>query len=89
LQIGSAATESILHDYLGLRKVTCRWVPHFLTEAQRQGRVDYSLAMKAGFSIMIQRRSVKVKFGLQAMILFLPKFVGNVLLANTGLQSFL
>ena len=29
LQIGSAATKSILHDYLGLRKITCRWVPHF------------------------------------------------------------
>ena len=45
LQIGSAATESILHDYLGLRKMTCRRVPHFLTEAQKQDRVDYCLAM--------------------------------------------
>jgi len=45
LQIGSAATGIILHDYLGLRKVTCRWVPHFLTEAQKQDRVDYCHAM--------------------------------------------
>ena len=29
LQIRSAATESILHDYLGLRKITCRWVIQF------------------------------------------------------------
>jgi histone-lysine N-methyltransferase SETMAR len=49
LQIGSAATQSILHDYLGLKKVTCRWVPHFLTEAQRQDRVDYCLKMLKKF----------------------------------------
>ena len=36
-----AATESTRHDYLGLRKITCRWVPHFLTKAQRQDRIDY------------------------------------------------
>ncbi|CAF4548082.1 unnamed protein product [Rotaria socialis] len=49
LQIGSAATETILHDYLGLRKITCRWVPHFLTEAQKQDRVDYCQAMLEKF----------------------------------------
>ncbi len=49
MQIGSAATQSILHDYLGLKKVTCRWVPHFLTEAQKQDRVDYCLKMLEKF----------------------------------------
>ena len=49
LQIGSAAMKSILHDYLSLRKVTCRWVPHFSTEAQKQGRVDYCLEMLEKF----------------------------------------
>lgn len=49
LQIGSAATESILHDYLGLRKITCRWVAHFLTDAQKQDRVNYCLAMLEKF----------------------------------------
>ena len=48
--MGSAATKSILHDYLGLRKMTCRWVSHFfLTEAQKQDRVDYCLAMLKKF----------------------------------------
>ncbi|CAF2243321.1 unnamed protein product [Rotaria magnacalcarata] len=28
-----------------LRKITCRWVPHFLTETQKQDRVDYCLTM--------------------------------------------
>ncbi len=49
LQIGSAATQSILHDYIGLKKVTCRWVSHFLTEAQKQDRVDYCLKMLEKF----------------------------------------
>ena len=49
LQIGSAAIESIRHDYLGLRKITCRWVPHFLTEAQKQDHVDYYLPMLKKF----------------------------------------
>ena len=49
MQIGSAATESILHDCLGLRKMTCRWVPHFLNEAQKQDSVDYRLAMLKKF----------------------------------------
>ena len=39
LHIGSAATQSILHDYLGLRKITCRWVTQFLIEVQKQNRV--------------------------------------------------
>ena len=45
LQNGSAATKSIFHDYLSLGKVTCRWVPHFLTEAQKQDCVDSCLEM--------------------------------------------
>ena len=72
---------------------------HFLTEAQKQERVDYCLAMlkkfddgqiknvsmtlsmvmKAGFTIAIWRRSVKVKFGLQEIIHSQAKFVDNFL----------
>jgi hypothetical protein len=82
LQIGSAAIEPILHEYVGLRKITCRWVPHSLTEAQKQDHVDYCAEMlekldggrpkcvndiitgdESCFTIMIQKRSVKVKFG--------------------------
>ena len=49
LQIGSAASESILHDHLGSRRVTCRRVLHFFTEAQKQDHVDYCLAMLKNF----------------------------------------
>ncbi|CAF5224365.1 unnamed protein product, partial [Rotaria magnacalcarata] len=47
--IGSALTEIILHDYLGLKKVTCCWVPHSLHEVQKQDRVDYCLQMLEKF----------------------------------------
>ena len=49
LKIGSESTESILHDYLGLRKMTCRWASQFLTEAQKQDRVDSCLKMLKKF----------------------------------------
>ena len=32
---------TILHDSLELRKIASRWVPHDLTEAQKQKRVEY------------------------------------------------
>ena len=37
LQIELATTESILHDYLGLTKTTCRWVPHFFKRSSKTG----------------------------------------------------
>ena len=49
LQIESAVTGSILHDYLALRKITCRWMTQFLTEAQKQDPVNYCLAMLKKF----------------------------------------
>jgi hypothetical protein len=48
-----------------------------------------SLIMKVGSTIMIQGRSVKVKFGWQAMILAQPKFAENVVLTNTCFAIFL
>ena len=41
LQIGSVATESVLHDYLDLKKITYSRVSQLLIEAQKQDRVDY------------------------------------------------
>jgi len=49
MQIRSAATEVILHEYLGLRKSRCRSMPYFLTEAQKRDRVDYCLEMLETF----------------------------------------
>jgi histone-lysine N-methyltransferase SETMAR len=49
LGIGSAAVSSILHDHLKVRKVTACWVPHSLTEAQKQARVDWCKEMLEKF----------------------------------------
>ena len=49
MHVGSAATESILHDYLGLTMITCRWMPNFLTEVQKQDRIDCCLTILKKF----------------------------------------
>ncbi|CAF3374291.1 unnamed protein product [Rotaria sp. Silwood2] len=41
LSIGSPAVNSIIHDYLKLRKVCARWAPHQITEGQKQLRVEF------------------------------------------------
>ncbi|CAF1403876.1 unnamed protein product [Rotaria sp. Silwood1] len=41
LGISSTAINSIIHDYLNLRKVCARWVPHTLTDDQKQLRVQF------------------------------------------------
>lgn len=39
LKISSASIHTILHHHLGVRKVLCRWVPHWLTDDQKAERV--------------------------------------------------
>ena len=36
LGISSTPINSIIHDYLNLRKIRARWVPHTLTDDQKQ-----------------------------------------------------
>ena len=40
----------ILNDSLGLRRITSRWVPHLLSDANRKERVDSCLENLAMFS---------------------------------------
>ena len=40
LDISHGSVHTILKEHLGLTKITSRWVPHNLTEEQRQRRVD-------------------------------------------------
>ena len=42
LSIGTAATMSISHDHLRVRKRCARWTPHSLTDEQRRVRVEWS-----------------------------------------------
>ena len=49
LQISSGTVTSILHDCLGLSKVSCRWIPHILTPDQKRGRVSWCQSMLRRF----------------------------------------
>ena len=49
LQIGSPAVSKILHEYLRVRKVSSRWVPHNLTEDQKRCRVEWCEEMLVRF----------------------------------------
>ena len=50
LGIGSSALQVILHRELKVRKVCARWVPHKLSEDQKQTRKDFSEQMLEIFS---------------------------------------
>ena len=39
LSISVGSTEEIIHDYLGLNKISARWVPRLLTMVHKQNRV--------------------------------------------------
>jgi len=43
--ISDSSIVSILHDHLGMRKVSARWVPHHLNPNQMQARVEFSTFM--------------------------------------------
>ncbi|CAF0883577.1 unnamed protein product [Didymodactylos carnosus] len=43
LGIGSSAVNSIIHEYLKLHKICTRWVPHQLTDDQKQFRIQFYL----------------------------------------------
>lgn len=49
LQIGNNAVSTILHDFLGVRKVCARWIPHSLSEEQKEKRVDWCKFMLTKF----------------------------------------
>eukprot|EP00794_Sanderia_malayensis_P008399 gene8399-9299_t len=49
LKIGSAAVHTILHEKLQVRKVTARWVPHCLTDQQKDHRVNWCQFMLQKF----------------------------------------
>ena len=42
LDIGSAVIHKIIHEELHMKKVVCRWIPHNLTEQQKEERVRIS-----------------------------------------------
>ncbi|KAI6646177.1 hypothetical protein LOD99_9384 [Oopsacas minuta] len=49
LKIGKAAINTILHDYLGVRRSAARWIPHNLSEMQLEARVEWCKFMLKKF----------------------------------------
>lgn len=49
LHIGTAAVNSILHDHLHVRRLVSRWVPHLLTDQQKEDRVNWCKFMLKKF----------------------------------------
>lgn len=49
LGISATSVHSILHEYLGVRKLCARWIPHLLTDVQKKTRVDWCRKMLEKF----------------------------------------
>ncbi|KAI6661513.1 hypothetical protein LOD99_13386 [Oopsacas minuta] len=49
LKIGKAAINTILHDYLGVRRLAARWIPHNVSEMQLDVRVEWCKFMLKKF----------------------------------------
>lgn len=50
LSIGVKSVHTILHKYLGVRKLCARWIPHKLTDDQKKARVDWCRKMLDKFN---------------------------------------
>ena len=42
LGISSTSIYIILHEHLALKKIFSRWIPHNVTKAKKDARVDWS-----------------------------------------------
>eukprot|EP00795_Rhopilema_esculentum_P010561 gene10560-biopygen13084 len=66
--IGSTALNKILHDHLEVRKVAARWVPHCLTEAQKEHRVNWCQFMLEKFDSGRSKRVYDIVTGDESWI---------------------
>ena len=51
LGISSWAVRKMLHEELGLHKMSSPWIPHLLTEDQKKARVDWCKLMLVKFDM--------------------------------------
>lgn len=49
LGISLTSIQTILHDHLSVRKLSCRWIPHILTAAEKETRVMWCKEMLRRF----------------------------------------
>ena len=63
LGISSWAVSKILHEELGLHKLSSRWIPHLLSEYQKQARVDWCKSMLVKFNLGESNRVSQIVTG--------------------------
>src|ERR1043166_1058079 len=68
LGIGSPAVNRILHQGLGVRKVSSRWVPHSLKGEQKEARMEWCQYMIAKFQNPDSRRVADIITGDESWI---------------------
>ena len=51
LGISKTAIQSILQEHLAVKKICSRWIPHNLTEAQKEARVNWCKEMRQKFKL--------------------------------------
>ena len=68
LQIGSGSLHEILHVHLRVRRIVSRWVPHNLTDAQKQARVEWCRDMINKFEAGSSRRVYDIITGDESWI---------------------
>ena len=68
LEISAGSVKKILKDDLGVRKVCSRWVPHQLTDHQRQARIKWCQEMLKKYNQGQSRRLYEVLTGDESWI---------------------
>lgn len=68
MQIGSGSVHEILHEHLRVRRIVSRWVPHNLTETQKQARVEWCHDMIDKFDAGSSRRVYDIITGDESWI---------------------
>ena len=58
LGITGTNIQSILHEYLTVKKICSRWIPHNLSIAQKKARVDWSKEMLKNTMAVLRNTSM-------------------------------
>jgi len=70
LSLHYPSIKTILHEKLGLRKISARWVPHKLTDEQKRKRVEFCQTNLADFGENGRKRLTDIVTGDETWIYF-------------------
>lgn len=68
LGISPTSIHKILHEHLAVKKVCCRWIPHNLTNGQKDARVDWCKKMIKKFNAGASKEVYKIVTGDESWI---------------------